>query len=101
MDAKERANFRSTKVWRALREEKRSNDKVDFLTRKKLSKSYNLHHMDLNPDHYDDLSNSENFIPLNKKSHECIHFLYDYYAKDPTILDRLKDCLDKMVKVNS
>lgn len=101
MNSTERANFRSKKIWRDFREEKRTNDKLDFLTRKKLSKSFNLHHMDLNPEHYDDLSNPDNFIPLNKKSHECIHFLYDYYVKDPAIIGRLKDCLDRMIKVNT
>jgi len=57
--------------------------------------------MDMCSDHYDNISTRDNFIPLNSKSHECVHFLFDYYKKDPAILDRLKDILDKMVILNS
>lgn len=100
MDNKERANFRATKEWKDFREERRRLNKVDYLTQKRLTKGFNLHHMDLDYDHYTDLSNPENFLTLNKKSHDCIHFLYNYYAKDPSIIDRLKECLDKMKQLN-
>ena len=100
MDSKERANFRKTKAWHELREQKRQEQKVDYLTQKKLTKTFNLHHLDLNPDNYSDISNSEHFIGLNKKSHDCIHFLYSYYSKDPEVLDRLKSLLDLMKEIN-
>lgn len=54
----------------------------------------------MDPLKYDDLTQRENFIPLNSKSHDCIHFLFDYYRKDPAILDRLKNILDRMVELN-
>ena len=101
MDSRERANFRRTKAWQEFRQLKKENEKVDFLTQKKLLKGFNLHHFDLDPNHYSDISDSEKFICLNKKSHDCIHFLYTYYSKDPAILDRLKVCLDKMKQLNS
>lgn len=101
MDSRERANFRNTRQWKDFRKRKRAEDKTDYLTKSRLTPGFNLHHMDLNPDHYKDLSNTDNFICLNRKSHDLIHFLYTYYAKDPTILLRLENVLKMMKDLNS
>lgn len=98
MNSQERTNFRKRKAWTDFRATFKK--EKDALTGSKLSKRFNLHHLNMNPDTYDDISNRDNFIPLNSKSHDCIHFLFDYYKKDPEILDRLKDILDKMVELN-
>ena len=50
-------------------------------------------------DHYQILK-EERFRTLNSDSHDCIHFLYRYYKKDPFIIDRLRKILDLMVKYN-
>lgn len=98
MNSTERTNFRKRKAWLDFRESFRK--EKDALTQSKLSKRFNLHHLDMNPLHYDDLTHRENFIPLNSKSHDLIHFLLPYYKKDPAILDRLKTILDKMVELD-
>lgn len=95
-----KTNFRATKKWSEYRKMRRENDCRDALTHSKLSTRFNLHHMDLNPEHYTDLSNYESYCCLNNKSHDVVHFLYPYYRKDPAILDRLKEILDKMVELN-
>lgn len=100
MTTKEKNQFRHTKVWTDFRKSKRESDCKDALTHKKLTSQFNLHHLDLNPDNYKDLSDPDKFLCLNHNSHDCIHFLYTYYRKDPSILDRLKEILDKMVKIN-
>jgi hypothetical protein len=91
--------FRKTKQWRDFTRELKGQRKVDALTLAKLRKGSTSHHLDLNPDNYTDLS-PEKFETLNIKSHEVIHFMYNYYKKDPAIIDRLKDILHKMVLLN-
>ena len=101
MKAKDiKAKFRQTKDWKAFR--KRIFDKQegkDIITGKKLYRGYNVHHLDMSEANYDKLI-EENFVAVNKQTHETLHFLFRYYQKDPTILDRLKAVLDKMNGLN-
>lgn len=93
---KENKSFLQSKVWKNFR--KRVYDLFkgkDPLTLSKLYKGYNTHHLDQRKANYYNLD-EERFLPLNKKSHECVHFLYSYYIKDKKIIDRLVEILDKM-----
>lgn len=95
-----KAKFRQSKGWKEFR--KRMFDKQcgkDAITGKKLYKGYHLHHLDMSAENYDQLI-EENFIAVNKQTHETLHFLFRYYQKDPTILDRLKTVLDRMNELN-
>ena len=74
-------------------------DNKDQLTLKPLRKGFNIHHLDMREENYQVLV-EERFRPLNSDSHDCVHFLYRYYKKDPFILARLKEILDLMVKYN-
>ena len=97
MKAKDvKAKFRQSKEWKEFR--KRMFEKQggkDTITGKKLCKGYNVHHLDMSAENYDKLT-EENFVALNKQTHETLHFLFRYYQKDPDILDRLKTVLDIM-----
>ena len=101
MKAKDiKAKFRQTKDWKAFR--KRIFDKQDgkdIITGKKLYRGYNVHHLDMSAENYDKLI-EENFIAVNKQTHKVLHFLFQYYQKDNTILDRLKTVLDRMNELN-
>ena len=101
MKAKDvKAKFRQTKAWKEFR--KRIFDKQggkDVITGKKLYRCYNIHHLDMSEANYDKLI-EENFVALNKQTHEALHFLFRYYQKDNTILDRLKTILDRMNELN-
>lgn len=99
MNSIEKANFRRSKKWKDFRETFRE-DK-DALTGKKLSTRFNLHHMDLNSEHYTDISKRENYLPLNKKSHDAIHFLYTYYKKDRIIISQLEAILERMKELDA
>lgn len=91
-----KAKFRQSKEWKEFR--KRMFEKQggkDTITGKKLCKGYNVHHLDMSAENYDKLT-EENFVALNKQTHETLHFLFRYYQKDPDILDRLKTVLDIM-----
>lgn len=99
-DKEIKAKFRTTKAWKNFR--LRVFDKqngLDYITGKKLYKGYNVHHCDMTAENYDKLI-EENFFALNKQSHDCCHFLFRYYQKDKTILDRVKQVLDKMCELN-
>lgn len=97
---REKKRFRQTKAWKEFRERIRKKTKIDCLTGKPLHGKWELHHLDLDPNNYQVLE-EENFIPLNSRSHSTIHFLYTYYLKDQSILDRLKIILDRMKEINS
>ena len=101
MKAKDiKAKFRQTKEWKEFRKrifEKQ--DGKDVITGKKLYKGYNVHHCDMSEANYEKLI-EENFVALNKQTHEVLHFLFRYYQKDNTILDRLKTVLDRMNELN-
>jgi hypothetical protein len=95
----QKKEFRKSKAWREFSKELKAERKVDALTLTKLRKGSLSHHLDLNPDHYEDL-NKEHFECLNMKSHDVVHFMYNYYKKDPAVIDRLKDILHKMILLN-
>lgn len=101
MKAKDvKAKFRASKEWKEFR--KRIFDKQDgkdIITGKKLYKGFNVHHCDMSPENYDKLT-EENFIAVNKNTHEVLHFLFRYYPDDPTILDKFKAVLDRMNELN-
>ena len=48
----------------------------DPITGQKLTRLANLHHKDLNEEHYEDLSNEDNFVFLNQLSHKVIHYFF-------------------------
>ena len=95
-----KSKFRQTKEWKEFRIKiAEKQDKKDIITGKPLRKCYNCHHLDMSAENYDQLI-EENFVALNKQTHEALHFLFRYYQKDPTILDRLKTVLDRMNELN-
>ena len=65
---------------------------IDPITKHKLYKGWNLHHrhVSADTDEYQDISNEEHYICLNKQTHEFLHWLYRYWKNDPEILKRLE-----------
>jgi hypothetical protein len=81
MTQKEKTKFRASSKWKKFRVfMKKLFEGKDAITGKPLYKGWNLHHLD--EKNYSDLK-PEKFIPLNKKSHEMLHFLerYDNYEE--------------------
>ena len=74
--------------------------KVCELTSKPLRAGFQVHHMDLDVNHYTILDEN-NFAVLNRQAHEIVHYLFRYYAKDPLIIDRLIVILNRMVELNA
>lgn len=100
--SKEKSKFRATSVWKKFR--KQMDDKfnhTDPITNYPLRKGHNLHHLNLNPNEYTNITNEDHFIPLNKNTHEVIHFCYNYAKKDPEFMKRLCYFVQKMIEINN
>jgi hypothetical protein len=94
--------FRQSKKWKDFRHFMHTlQHGIDPITKKKLYKMANLHHMNLDESHYDDISNPDNFVFCNSKTHDALHWAYNYYKDDPEFLERFKYYLDKMVELNA
>ena len=101
MNKKERQKFRRSSKWKKFRLLIRKMHKgKDYITHKVLTRSWNLHHMCMNPDKYNDISNCDMFIPLNKNTHEFLHWLYALWIVDNSVLTRLANVLSKMRECN-
>ena len=97
-----KTKFRASKTWRDFRHKINVKQKgLDPITGHKLRKNSNLHHMNLSPDCYQDLTNEDNFVFVNHNTHKWLHEIYTFYKKDPLILERLKYYLDRMVEINA
>lgn len=76
-EQKEKAKFRQTAVWKNFRNMLKKQRKVDFLTEKPLRAGFQVHHCDLNPEHYKNLD-PDDFYTLSRSSHEYIHWGFRY-----------------------
>ena len=96
---KRKRNFRASKKWKLKKvsEKKRAENK-DEITQKPLRKRWQLHHNNLDKSKYEDMRQS--FLCCNNWTHKFIHWLYVYYTKDPAILDRIRDEMELMKKLN-
>lgn len=100
MTTYEKAKFRKTSEWKDFRENFRETH-LDELSGKALKPSYVLHHSDLNPNNYTDLSNEDLFMGFNTSyEHRLVHYLYTRFLSDPHILLRLSDVITKMAHIN-
>ena len=95
-----KAKFRKSKEWKEFRKKiyEKQNGK-DYVTGKKLYKMYNVHHLDMSAENYEKLD-EDNFIALNKQMHDTVHILFRYYAKDPSILEKLEKILERIKELN-
>lgn len=73
---------------------------VDYLTRNKLTKRFNLHHKKLDSRFYTELI-KKYYVPLNPQSHECVHWFYTQCIKDPTFEKRFLDLIHEMLELNN
>lgn len=94
--------FRYSKEWKEFRQKLIKKQKIDPITGAKLGKLANCHHCDLDEEHYKDISNPDNFVMLNKLSHDCVHFLF-LKSKPKAWRERIKGLikiLEKMEELN-
>ena len=96
MTYKERQAFRKTDAWHKWKAKCRLHTSKDYITKEPLCRNWNLHHLDLNVQRYDNITDMNRFMPLNPKTHEIIHELFKWYKKDHKVIDRIKKTLDLM-----
>lgn len=98
-----KAQFRRTKEWKDFRDKIKKKQKKDPITDKPLTKNYNLHHLDLDSNHYTDISNETHFIGLNNQTHDVVHFFFgDGRVKKDwrNRVEKLVEILEIMEKLN-
>lgn len=95
---KAKRSFRASKAWKLFRHKINVKQKgIDPITGAKLTKGCNLHHRHITSDEeeYGDISNEEDFVMFNSMTHKALHWLYKYYQKDPSIMDRIEEEFSK------
>ena len=101
---RKRKNKRRRREWKDFRAKMAALfDHRDYITGKKLVKGFNVHHLKTEQDSeaYCDISHTEDFMPLNSYCHKLLHYLFPYYMKDKTIIERLVEVLDKMCHLSA
>ncbi len=95
--------FRKSREWKDFRSKmaKMFNHR-DYITGRRLVKGFNVHHLktELTEESYCDISQEDDFMPLNSYTHKMLHYIFPYYLKDPSIINRLTEVLDKMCELN-
>lgn len=76
-----KTKFRRTQAWKKLRDKIRKEQKVDPITLKPLSVTFNLHHMNVDPLKYTDISQPDHFLGLNSSTHDMVHLLWGDASK--------------------
>ena len=95
---KMKRNFRATKKWKLLKRRLKQERKKDEITLSDLRKTWQLHHKDLREENYKNIDDDKKFSCLNSKTHEVIHWLYKYWVKDKSVLERIEKLLKEMEK---
>lgn len=96
-----RNEFRNSEEWRNFRCQKAEEQNyLDFITGEPLKDNWNLHHCCLDHSKYFDISNPDNFVCLNKKTHNRIHSLFLDDWKNMDLDENTVKVLTKMEKLN-
>lgn len=97
MTRAQKQKFRMSEKWKRFRlKMKRKYNGVDFITKHPLTKTWNLHHLDMRDTNYTNIDDTSRFMPLNESTHEHIHYLYRLWIKDKSIIDRMVHVLNMM-----
>ena len=91
--------FRRTSVWNNFRKDLKAERKVDALTGRKLTKTWNNHHVRFDSKLYTDLD-KEFFLCLNNQMHDFLHIAISETIKNPEFLDRLRELVEWHIKIN-
>ena len=100
IDGKTKAEFRKTSVWKEFRNKLFKERKVDALTGRKLTKTWNCHHERFDPTLYTDL-NEEFFLTLNTQIHDWLHIAISETIKNPKFMDIAKEFVERHIQLNN
>lgn len=91
--------FRRTFVWNNFRKGLKDKRKVDFLTGRKLTKTWNCHHMRFDSRLYTDLD-EKYFRCYNNQMHDLVHTCVSETIKNPDFMKKLTDEVNLHIKIN-
>lgn len=75
--AKRRQCFRHSAAWKSLKEQiSHIQHNKCFVSGRPLTGKAALHHLDLDPEHYEDISDVARFVYLSADIHDAVHTLY-------------------------
>lgn len=100
---KKKRNFRDSKKWKDFRKRKMLEQKgICALSKRKLTGRWNLHHLDLDATHYEDLSDPTKYVALNSRQHSLVHEIYYGWQKYGKwdYIRRLITLLTEMLVIN-
>lgn len=92
--------YRTTTQWKELKREIKEERKVDDLTGRPLTKTWNCHHRCTDSRKYTDTKKSQ-YMALNNQQHSLYHIVYEEMRKNPKYLDKLKKEVLKDLKRNN
>lgn len=98
----EKTKFRGSSSWQKWRKViKGYRGNRDYITQKPLRSGWNCHHMDLDENHYQDITNPEHFYAFNSKTHDFVHWGYTYYKEDKEeFIKRISEVWEEMYEIN-
>lgn len=97
MTQAEKKKFRMSKEWKAFRQKlRKAHCATDYVTKQPLTRSWNLHHLDLRNKNYTNISDTRRFLPLNERTHEIVHWLYPLWLNNRRVMSRLEDVFRRM-----
>ena len=100
---KRKAKFRRSNKWKNFRRELKRKQVFDPVTGSKLTPTAVAHHLDLDPNNYEMVSEDRQ-VMLNATTHKCLHYLYgdgDRRYDWRKRLEALKDLCERMDRYNS
>ena len=97
-----KTKFRRSSRWIKFRKHmKAKQDGKCFVTGAKLTRTANLHHICMDPDKYEDLTNEDNFVYLSLSSHRAVHWLWGQGNNNwRERIQKLVEILERMEKAN-
>jgi len=97
-----KTKFRRSSKWIKFRKhmKEKQNGKC-FITGARLTSTANLHHICMDPEKYEDLTDEDNFVFLSLTSHQTIHWLWGNGNNDwRERIKKITEILERMEKVN-
>lgn len=98
---KKRIQFRGSLEWKLLKRKMfQSQDGKCAVSGRKLTAHAPLHHLDLDPEHYEQLSDESHFVYLSSDIHDALHTLYRCPVGWKKALDNMAAVMQRMDELN-
>lgn len=100
-EAKRRQCFRGSPAWKALKARvAQAQGNKCFVSGRPLKSRANLHHLDLDLSHYEQVDDVSRFVYLSADIHDAVHTLYKCPVGWKKALENLANVLQRMDELN-